>query len=345
MPAWHDRDCEQPSCDPLPKRAKLAKLWSPDHQPAERFGSANSVNVSEGFMQHSAYWRTGLAAIALLGWASGALAADLPAAPAPTPTPTPQNDNLNAVLWDQTSVEAKANALGAYALGTLRLDQALADKAWTAAPAEQTGAFQDKPAAVVLDVDDTILNTSLYQAWNVTAGTSFSGESWTKYVQAKVDSAIPGAIAFTQYAASKGVKVFYVTNRTKEEEGPTVELMKSLGFPMGDNVDTFLSAKEQPDWGSAKGTRRAFIAKDYRILLLFGDNLGDFTDSYKGTLADRQAVYEASMAHWGHDWIAIANPTYGSFESTPYKGDYKLSADEQRRLKLEAIHSWSGPQP
>lgn len=81
----------------------------------------------------------------------------------------PSNDNLNAVLWDQTSVEFKANALGAYALGRVRLDEALADKTWTAAPVEQTGAFQDLPPAIILDVDDTVLNTSAYQAWTIAA--------------------------------------------------------------------------------------------------------------------------------------------------------------------------------
>jgi len=269
------------------------------------------------------------------------LAAALPALAADLPTAMP-DDNLNAVLWDQTSVEAKANALGAYALAHYRLDEALADKSWTAAPAEQTGAFQDLPPAIILDVDDTVLNTSPYQAWNVINSTSFTPDSWNKYVNAERDVAIPGAVEFTQYAASKGVKVFYVTNRTADEEKPTVEEMKRFGFPMGDNVDTFLSAKEQPDWGSAKGTRRAFIAKNYRILLMFGDNLGDFTDDYKGTVEERDKVFETDAAHFGHDWIAIANPTYGSFESAPYHSDYKLSPEQQRQMKHDALKPWDG---
>lgn len=254
----------------------------------------------------------------------------------------PTNDNLNAVLWDQTSVEFKANAIGAFALGHFRLDEALSDKSWTAAPAEQTGAFQDLPPAIILDVDDTVLNTSAYQAWNIAAGSSFSPATWTSYVKAKQDVPIPGAVDFLKYAASKGVKIFYVTNRTKEEEAPTVEEMKAFGFPFDDTIDTFLSAKEQPDWGSAKGTRRSFIAKNYRIVLLFGDNLGDFTDKSKGTLEERDQEYSANAAHWGHDWIAIANPTYGSFESAPYGGDYKLSPQKQRELKYGALSPWSG---
>lgn len=267
-------------------------------------------------------------------------AADLPPDEAKGPEP---NDNLNAVLWDQSAVEAQAVTTQAYVLARLRLDEALADKMKTADPTVQTGDFASKPPAVVLDVDDTVLNTSQYQAWNVKAGTSFDPKTWTSYVNSKIDFAIPGAVDFTQYAASKGAKVFYVTNRTKEEEPATAERLKALGFPMGDNVDTVLSAKEQEGWGSAKSTRRAFIAKDYRILLLIGDNLGDFTDAYKGTIEERQKAFDDNKAHWGKDWIAIPNPTYGSWESAAYGHDFKLPPEEQRQKKLDALKAWSGP--
>jgi 5'-nucleotidase (lipoprotein e(P4) family) len=269
-----------------------------------------------------------------------ALATDLPAEEAKGPA---ANDNLNAVLWDQSAVEAKATMTQAYVLARIRFDEALADKSRTADPSVQTGDFANKPPAVVLDVDDTVLNTSQYQAWNVKSGTSFSSKTWTPYVNAKIDFAIPGAIEFTQYAASKGAKVFYVTNRTKEEEPATTERLKELGFAMGDNVDTVLTAKEQEDWGSAKSTRRAFIAKDYRLLLLIGDNLGDFTDAYKGSIEERQKVFDDNAQHWGKDWIAIPNPTYGSWESAAYAHDFKTPPEEQRQKKLDALKAWSGP--
>jgi 5'-nucleotidase (lipoprotein e(P4) family) len=268
------------------------------------------------------------------------MATDLPPAAAKGPQ---ANDNLNAVLWDQTAVEAKATMAQAYVLARIRFDEALADKSRTADPSVQSGDFANKPPAVVLDVDDTVLNTSQYQAWNVKGGTSFSPKTWTAYVKAKIDSAIPGAVEFTQYAASKGAKVFYVSNRTKEEEPATAERLKELGFPMGDNVDTLLTAKEMEDWGSAKGTRRAFIAKDYRLLLLVGDNLGDFTDAYKGSIEERQKVFDDNEAHWGKDWIAIPNPTYGSWESAAYGHDFKTPPEEQRQKKIDALKTWSGP--
>jgi acid phosphatase len=80
-------------------------------------------------------------------------------------------------------------------------------------------------------------------------------------------------------------------------------------------------------------------------VLLFGDNMGDFTDQSGGSVADRDKVYAADMAHWGHDWIVLPNPTYGSFESSPYLTDYSKSVDEQRKEKLAALHPWAGPTP
>lgn len=276
-----------------------------------------------------------LAAVAALTLMAGPARAEDGAAPA--------NDNLNAVLWTQRAVEAKANALGAFALARIRLDEALADPTRTALPAEQTGEVEDLPPAVICDVDETLLDTSLYQAWTVLEGTAFDPKTWTAFVNSKTSRPVPGAVEFTRYAAEKGVKVFYVTNRTAEEEPATRENMAALGFPMGDNVDTFLAAKEKPDWGSAKGTRRAVVAASYRVLLVVGDNLGDFTDAYRQDEAGRLKVYEENAERWGKDWIVIANPTYGSFEVAPYGFDYKKSPAEQRAAKREALEAWPGP--
>ena len=256
----------------------------------------------------------------------------------------PQNDLLNATLWMPKSVEYKANTLAIYALARMQLDAALADKNWTAIPDEQGEAYADKPAAIILDADETVLDNSVYEASLIQRGTGFSGKEWTAYVKDEVTKAIPGAVEFTQYAASRGVKVFYVTNRTKEEEPATVENMTKLGFAMGGNVDTVLTKGEQEDWKSAKGTRRSFVAKDYRVLLLLGDNLGDFVDDYNGDAAARMAVYEKNMSHWTKDWLMLPNPSYGSWESTMFGNNYKLPADEQRKMKIDQLEGWKPAQ-
>jgi 5'-nucleotidase (lipoprotein e(P4) family) len=252
----------------------------------------------------------------------------------------PQNDALNATLWVENAVEYKGNTIGAYELAKIRLDQALADKSWSALGQANVA---DKPTAVILDADETILDNGAYESWLIKTGQDFSNKTWNAWVAAAAAKAVPGAVEFTKYADGKGVKVFYVTNRTADQEEATRKNLAALGFPMGGITDTFLMAKEKPEWTAKKGTRRDFVANDYRVLLLFGDNYGDFSDDFGGTEADREKSFEANQAHFGHDWIVIANPEYGSFESAPFETNYKLSVDERRQKKLDALPAWDGP--
>ena len=269
-------------------------------------------------------------------------AALLFAAPAGAQDP-PANDLLNAVLWMQRSVEYKASALSAFALARLRLDQALADPNWTAAPKEQTGHYQSLPPAVILDIDETIVDNSGYQAWMALKDTTFDPKTWNAYVNTVSSLAIPGAVEFAKYAERKSVKVFYISNRTVEEEEATRKNMAKLGFPLDDKIDTVLTTRERPDWTSAKGTRRAHVAKSYRVLLNLGDNFGDFVDEYRGTEAERLKVFEDHKDRWGREWIMLANPAYGSFESAPFRHDFKLSNADKRKAKRGVLDAWTGP--
>ena len=269
-------------------------------------------------------------------------AALLSAAPAGAQDP-PANDLLNAVLWMQRSVEYKASALSAFALARLRLDQALADPNWTAAPKEQTGNYQSLPPAVILDIDETIVDNSGYQAWMALKDTTFDPKTWNAYVNTVSSLAIPGAVEFAKYAERKGVKVFYISNRTVEEEEATRKNMANLGFPLDDKIDTVLTTRERPDWTSAKGTRRAHVAKSYRVLLNLGDNFGDFVDEYRGTEAERLKVMADHQDRWGREWIMLPNPTYGSFETAPFGHDFKLSNADKRKAKRGVLDAWTGP--
>ncbi len=255
----------------------------------------------------------------------------------------PASDMLLATLWTQRAIEYKANALTVFTLARIRLDEALADKSWTAAPGEQKGEYQGLPPAVILDVDETLIDNSRYQVWMLKNNQSFSTKTWNEFCAAQISTAIPGAVEFVKYADSKGVKVFYITNRDAVTEKDTRENMQKLGFPMGGNVDTFLMQNEQPGWGSAKSSRRAVVTKDYRVLLNIGDNFGDFDDRYRGSEADRIKAYEADMPYWGKQWLMIANPTYGSFDTAPFGHDFKKPREEQRKAKWDVLDGWSGP--
>ncbi|MCW5732113.1 MAG: 5-nucleotide phosphatase [Alphaproteobacteria bacterium] len=259
-----------------------------------------------------------------------------------TQSMVPAHDNLNATLWMQQSVEFQGTARAAYALAALRLEQALADRTWTAVPEEQGSDYAARPPAIIVDLDETVLDNSRYQAWLTLNGQTFSQESWARFCHARISTPVAGSVEFLRQAEGRGVKVFYISNRTADLEESTRANMARFGYPLGGNVDTFLMARERPDWGSAKSTRRAHVARDYRVLLNIGDNFGDFTDAYRGSAADRQKVMDANAARIGRQWIFLANPSYGSWESAPFGHDFKKQADEQRAAKRAALDAWDG---
>jgi len=249
------------------------------------------------------------------------------------------NDGTNATYWVQRSVEYKATTSALYALAMTRLNQAIADPTWTAAP-EQGAGYEKKPVAVILDVDETVLDNSEYQAWTVEKNEHYGSKTWAEYVGTATSRPIPGSLEFINYATARGVAVFYVTNRKAAEEEPTRVNLAKLGYPVGDQEDRVLVRGEKEEWTSEKGSRRAAVAANYRIALLIGDNIGDFLDGVDVSEAEREKLYEANAAHWGHDWIMLPNPTYGSWEGSSFKFNWKASDEEKRQMKFDNMDDW-----
>lgn len=250
--------------------------------------------------------------------------------PAPSATPAPAGSAasaaaepgpaiqvLNATLWLQQAAEARALTLQAYALARLRLDQALADPTWTAAE-EQTGDVAGLPPAVILDVDETVLDNSCYQTRAMLAGNEFSQRAWTAWCEEARAPAIDGALEFCQYAASRGVTVLYVTNRLEVEKEGTRRNLAALGFPVLDQPDGLLCKQSKSD----KGPRRAALAERYRILLLVGDSATDFSSAFsRQDNGARVRIARAATTKWGERWIVLPNPMYGSWADNVVERD------------------------
>ena len=221
----------------------------------------------------------------------------------------------DSIVWFRTSVEYRAVTTQSYRLAELMLDRALADKTWTAA-LEQTGDCGSKPPAVILDVDETVLDNSESQERDVRDGAAYSEARWAVWCNERRAVPIPGALEFTRAAAAKGVAVFYVTNRDRALEQATRDNLAKYSFPLDPSRDTVLARAERPEWASSdKSPRRSVVAQDFRILLLVGDDFGDFVSGARGTLAARQALGDANAAKWGVKWIALPNPMYGSWKT------------------------------
>ena len=272
------------------------------------------------------------------------LAAALAAGSAQAQTAPPPNDMLLATLWTQRSVEYKANALTVFALAKIRLDEALADKNWTAAPVEQKGDYQNLPPAVVLDVDETAARQLALPSLDDEERPVLQHQDLERLCRHPDLVADPGRGRVRQIRRLQGREgLLHHQPRRRRSRNDTRKNMDRYGFPMGGNVDTFLMQGEKPEWAGAKGARRAVVAASYRVLLNMGDNFGDFDDRYRSSEADRLKAFEANRARWGREWLVIANPTYGSFEPPIFGHDFKKSREEQRKAKYDVIEGWPGP--
>jgi len=175
--------------------------------------------------------------------------------------------------------------------------------------------YRSLPPAVILDLDETAIdNSPTRRASPCRAATSMPRAGTPD--QAEQAKAIPGAVEFTTYAASKGVKVFYVTNRSADQKEATGAISRPR-LSLGGNVDTFLMQRDRPEWASgAKARHRlcrkiiaaAAVRRQYRR----------FQRQIQRQHRRARPGLRALKAHFGHDWMMLANPAYGSWESAAY---------------------------
>lgn len=227
------------------------------------------------------------------------------------------HDNLHATLWMQTSAEYQANTRGSFAQARRQLDQALATSDWDALPpTERTigSGFESLPPAVIVDVDETMLDNSAFQARGVRDELGYSSERWQAWSNERRARALPGALEFANYAASRGVIVYYVTNRTHAaEQSATADNLSTLGFPLLADQSNLLLKGDPRAPAVEKSARRGWVGARHRVLLMLGDQLGDFVDP-PADLAGRRQAMAAHLGWWGERWIMLPNPTYGDWE-------------------------------
>ncbi|MDH5674698.1 MAG: hypothetical protein OEZ06_21400 [Myxococcales bacterium] len=230
--------------------------------------------------------------------------------------------SLRAVLWQQRAQEYRALTESVYQAATAALESALeAPEAVHGAVSEAaleapTGPERAQlPPAVIVDVDETVLDNSPFNARMIMAGnTSFDREAWQRWVNQARARAIPGALAFAAAASARGVTLFYVTNRDADQEEATAKNLRALGFPLPEGRDVLLMRGEVDDSGSDKAERRRRVASSHRVLLLIGDNLGDFLSGDLDDPSSRDRLYEAHRERFGRDWFMLPNAVYGSWQ-------------------------------
>ncbi len=269
-------------------------------------------------------------------------ATSAPATPAGAQASGPAaNDNLNAVAWVQRSVEYRAISEQTFHAAADHLDAALKEANWDAlVPEERDSAIAGLKPAVIMDVDETVLDNSPYQARLLRDGAEYDEVSWDRWVAEKKARPLPGVVDFARAADARGVTLLYISNRAVHLKQATLENLRSAGLPVADDsvflgLGTVLPGCEQN--GSEKNCRRRMAGQQYRVLMQFGDQLGDFVEIVANTTEGRERVYEEYDDWFGERWWMLPNPTYGSWEPALFNNDWSQPAAARRQAKLDAL--------
>lgn len=247
----------------------------------------------------------------ILGLAVGAFVARChPAiglAQSPQAPGNPQESRLLANLYMSTSAEYRACCLEIYKFAEERLAQKLRARSASA-----------KPPAVVMDLDETVFDNSPFQTVLYRDRLEYRGELWKPWEQnfPLEVRLVPGAKRFIERAEAADVTVVYISNRMTQFSKSTIRALEHNGLNIvGIDKRLFLKDHEKD---SDKEARRARARAQFDVLLLFGDNLRDFAEEFKGvpdgSVETRKQLVDANAAHWGDDWIVLPNCSYGDWE-------------------------------
>ena len=225
-----------------------------------------------------------------------------------------------STLWQQNAAEYRALCYQAFNTATTQIADIPSRK------------FRKEKITIITDLDETILDNSYSEAELIKQNRSWNPASWKQWSDLSAATAVPGAIAFLQYAKQKGATIFYVSNRSVSEVAATLINLKKLNLPDADTSHMLFMLNE-----SSKETRRQTIMKNYKVVMLMGDNLNDFTSAFEGkNIRDRFAETDKAKGEWGKKFIVLPNATYGEWENALYNYQHGLS-DEQKLKQLLSL--------
>ncbi len=228
-----------------------------------------------------------------------------------------------ATLFMQKAGEYRALAYQAFNLARWQLDADFEKRNIKMLPR----ADRRRPRAVMVDIDETMLDNSPAQAYNIRNHLPFDLKQWYAWGEMRKAKAIPGSVEFANYAASRGVRVFFVSNRDEVQKQATMDNLKNVGFKDVTSENVMLRAND-----SSKEARRNIILQKYRIVFFMGDNLDDHSNVFeRKSVADRFAEVDKAKDMFGKRYIMLPNAMYGTWENAIY--EYGRLTDAQKAEK------------
>jgi len=245
------------------------------------------------------------------------LLATLAFVPATNPQSPDTDQSVMATLWYQKSGEMRALCYQAYNLAEIRVRDYLENK------------DTDVTAAVIFDIDETLVDNSPSEALNILEGKPFTPERWKAWTDKASARALPGALEFCRFLAYNNIEIIYLSNRQNTEVLTTMKNLRDLGFPYADRNHLYLKAET-----SSKEIRRNIVEQRFTVILLVGDNLADFDQVFE----DRSLnlgfnTVDSLRVEFGKKFIILPNPMYGDWTKPLYGSQKNLTPQELADLR------------
>lgn len=256
-------------------------------------------------------------------------------------------------LWVQTSADYRAHCLQTYGWATRSLRERASLEGCRDAQGRlvETTNVREIPLAVIMDLDDTVIDMSVYRTFLHEMGREFELETWNSFLDYQADHAeacrsVPGALEFIAEAEKLGYTVFFISNRTELTRPQTIRVLEKLGVNTK-NLDKrmMLDAGAEEDARQAralmarlgvaetsvegqallraqsrKERRRVQVSLDYRPVAFIGDDLGDFLSFVPEAGASPEKILQAryqavadERERLGRQYFILPNPMYGNW--------------------------------
>ncbi len=219
---------------------------------------------------------------------------------------------LLSTLFQQKAAERRALSYQAFNIAKLRPDNELRKAGLTLT------------LAVVVDIDETVLDNSPFEAKGIIENSDYP-KYWDEWCALASARPLAGSVEFLNYAKSKGVVVFYITNRKINLLAVTLKNLKEKGFPYADEEHVLMKTDD-----SNKDSRRDIVTANHHIVFFMGDNLGDFMHVFDNKKIDeRFSLTDKYKNEFGNKFIVLPNPMYGSWANELINNNYNLSKKEK----------------
>lgn len=178
----------------------------------------------------------------------------------------------------------------------------------------------NKPFAAVFDADETLIWNLGPMHWFAQQGVAFDPKIWDQWEKTGAGKAfaMPGTVETIGKLRAAGITVIANTNRSASNAKGSEDTLRAAGlgdFKHGETL--FLMGDDAT--GSSKDMRRATIAAKYCVIILAGDQLGDFSQQFNvrdlpATTRTALATGPTAAVLWDKGWFLFPNPVYGPWE-------------------------------